>query len=68
VFLPIYLRTKFHEWGRLSNPFSAALGFLLSTTLVFIVLGTGSITRRTAAILTVSITVALYVGCRILHL
>ena len=68
IFLPIYLRNKFHEWGNLSNPLSAALAFLLPTTLVFVVLGTGSISKRTAAILTISTTVALYVGFRMLQL
>ena len=62
-----YFRFRFHDWGRLSNPLSGALGFLLSSTIVFLVWGPGRLTKRTSLIVVISLSLAVYIVGRLLH-
>jgi hypothetical protein len=65
-----YFRFRLHDWGKISNPLSGALGFLLSSTIVFLVWGTGPrprLTKRTSVIVVISLSLAIYIIGRLFH-
>ena len=64
-----YFRFRLHDWGKLSNPLSVALGFLLSSTIVFLVWGTGPrrLTKRTYALIVIFLSLAIYIVGRLFH-
>ena len=69
-FLTDYFRFRLHDWGKLSNPLSLALGFLLSSTIVFLAWGTGPrprLTKRASFIALILISLAVYVIGRLFH-
>jgi hypothetical protein len=62
-----YFRFRLHDWGKLSNPLSGALGFLLSSTIVFLAWGPGRLTKRTSALIVIFLSLAIYIVGRLLH-
>jgi hypothetical protein len=60
LLLTDYLRFRFHDWGKLSNPLSGALGFLVSSTVAFLIWGQGRLTKRTALFLALLGSLAIY--------